>query len=68
MSLSDEKKSEITKETIALLRRHEGHGIDRLDVIALVMGGLFAYMGQKVNAKDCVAIVERAMKMIGWKK
>lgn len=68
MSLSDTKKTEITKETIALLRRHEGDGIDRLDVIALVMGGLFAYMAQKVNPKDCVAIVETAMKMIGWKK
>lgn len=66
MSLSDTKKSEITKETIALLRRHEGDGIDRLAVIALVMGALFAGMGQKVNPKDCGEIVNRAMKTIGW--
>lgn len=59
----------IISETIKVFINHSEDDRDQnMEIIAAMMGALFALLQTCANKNDCVKIVQRSMKEIGWEQ
>lgn len=67
--MSDVPVKEIIKRTLGVFEEFaEDDRNQNLNVVAAMMGGIFAVLGQTANPADCVEIVNGCMKKSGWIK